>query len=191
MQRVQRGRWAPLHNEGRHYDKTFTTALTGKENQANRAFGAMKILSPFGALRHHLSPSSRGHYGYCKLCHMTSRESVEQFIFPRNRCGKRTWFVGERYRPENQMKRFPVEKYRAAGIGVHFQRAKPGFTVFAAKGSAAADRRHLYSSPARAIPPPSEPSEPSEPFEPSEPRLLPGPRGPSNLRPLRPQAGQS
>ncbi len=138
MQRVQRGRWAPLHNEGRHYDKTFTTALTGKENQANRAFGAMKILSPFGALRHHLSPSSRGHYGYCKLCHMTSRESVEQFIFPRNRCGKRTWFVGERYRPENQMKRFPVEKYRAAGIGVHFQRAKLGFTVFAANGSASA-----------------------------------------------------
>ena len=33
-------------------------------------------------------------------------------------------------RPENQVRRFPVEKYREAGIGVHFPQAKPGLHVF-------------------------------------------------------------
>ncbi len=40
-----------LETKGRQYDKTFTIAL-------KRNGGA-----PFGGWRHHLSPSSRGHYG--------------------------------------------------------------------------------------------------------------------------------
>ena len=31
--------WAPFKKKGRHYDKTFTTALTGERKQANRPSG--------------------------------------------------------------------------------------------------------------------------------------------------------
>ena len=32
-----------LQKKGRHYDKTFATALTGEGKQANHAFGVMEI----------------------------------------------------------------------------------------------------------------------------------------------------
>ena len=46
----------PLGNKGRHYDKTFTTALAGDENAP-----------PFGG---------------AALCHMTLQEGVEKPILP-------------------------------------------------------------------------------------------------------------
>ena len=117
-------------------NKTFTTGLRPWENRQTALAGEKS--APLWWLCHHLPPAMRWDYGCSALCPMMPEVSIERFILPLHRGGKRTWFVGERYRPENQMKRFPVEKYRAAGIGVHFQRAKPGFTVFAANGSASA-----------------------------------------------------
>ena len=48
-------------------------------------------------------------------------------------------------------------KWCEAPKGVHFHRAKRGCTVFAAKGSTAADRRHIILIAHRAIPQPSAP----------------------------------
>ena len=59
-----------LETKGRQYDKTFTIAL-------KRNGGA-----PFGGWRHHLSPSSRGHYGCSAVCHMTPKENIESLILP-------------------------------------------------------------------------------------------------------------
>ena len=45
----------PFKNEeGRHYDKTFATALTGEGKQANHAFGVMEI-HPYPRLRRYFS----------------------------------------------------------------------------------------------------------------------------------------
>ena len=47
--------WRPFKNEeGRHYDKTFATALTGEGKQANHAFGVMEI-HPYPRLRRYFS----------------------------------------------------------------------------------------------------------------------------------------
>ena len=51
--------------------ESHTTALAGDGKAA-----------PLWCLRHHLSPSSRGHYGCSALCHMTLRENIERFILP-------------------------------------------------------------------------------------------------------------
>ncbi len=40
--------------KGRHYDKTFATALTGEGKQANHAFGVMEI-HPYPRLRRYFS----------------------------------------------------------------------------------------------------------------------------------------
>ena len=92
-------------------------------------------------------------------------------------------------RPENHVRRFPVEKSPQGNRGAFPTGRRPGFIVFAASGSAAAFGGIQNSSPDRAIPPPFEPS---EPFEPSRRRRVrwryhnPRPKGPSNLRTLRP-----
>ena len=56
--------------------------LRAKGKQANRACGAWEKSNPLWYLQHHLSPSSRGHYGCSALRHMTLLENIERPILP-------------------------------------------------------------------------------------------------------------